>query len=133
MRPTARAAKAIGATDYSPINRAVTIVRPHIGVAENLARRDAYVHVHNVYSFLFKSHFNSWGAFVAGAFFVCSLCRLFDVRRTSVHVNPASIPGMFLSLNLIVRVSLDGVTCVARDLAENLVLPEQRDGDELRE
>jgi hypothetical protein len=34
-----------------------------------------------------------WRALV----FVCSLCRLPDVRRTSVHVNSASIPGMFLS------------------------------------
>jgi hypothetical protein len=50
-----------------------------------------------VYSFLFKSHFHSWDAFVASAFFLWSLCRLPDVRRTSVHVNPASIPAMFLS------------------------------------
>ena len=65
--------------ELEPINKAVTTVRPHNGVAEKLARREAYVHVHNVYWFLFKSHFNSWDAFVV--LFVRSVACLMFAER----------------------------------------------------
>jgi hypothetical protein len=80
-----------------PINQAVTIVRPHNWgcrkprTARGLCPRSQRVLVS------FQVALSFVGRLCGERFFLWPLCRLPDVRRTSVHVNPASIPGMFLS------------------------------------